>query len=552
MMDGMAETQPNTIAELLAATVARVGDRQALGTVVEGQLSWRTWSEVIDDVRRFAERLQQEGIGSGDRVAQWAPNSYEWIVVDLALLLLGAVHVPLHASLAESQVAELLELAEPKLLIVGDDPRLEGCFAGEPGRVLGYSELNVSREKPSPQQTMNMASLEGKGNVVDGHGDLEIGTVAGQLATLLFTSGTTGQPRGVMLSHENLVSNAIAVSEAVGSDANETRVCFLPLSHIYARTCDLYSWLYRGSKLVLAESRDTIVRDCQLAKPTVINGVPYFYQKIAQQLGDAQPGALRKLFGGELKRCFCGGAAIAPEVEQAFERQGLPILSGYGLTEASPVISATGHDDYRPGTVGRPMANLQVKLSSAGEILVRGPSVMQGYWNDPAATDEALVDGWLHTGDLGVFDEAGHLRIVGRQKELIVLSTGKNVVPSRVEQHLAGSTLIEHVCVVGDGQKCLGALIVPNPEALRSEIKRLRLWVWSRRRAVSHPKVCELYRNELDRLLAPLSSEEQVGCFHVLDRNFAIERGELTAKLSLRREAIATNFGREIEQMYAR
>ena len=466
---------------------------------------------------------------------QWGQNDFGWIVTDLATSLLGAVHVPLHASLSETNAAEQIELSGAKVLVrlhlgspqIKNHKLTEVVYFQRSGLPFSFPPISWS----DAEQTCVTAS---------------------QLATLLFTSGTTGQPRGVMLTHENLVSNAIAVSEAVSSDANETRLCFLPLSHIYARTCDLYSWLYRGSKLVLAESRDTIVRDCQLAKPTVINGVPYFYQKIAQQLGDAPAGTLKKLFGGELNRCFCGGAAVAPEVERLFEQQGLPILSGYGLTESSPVIAATRHDDYRPGTVGRPLANLNVKLSDEREILVRGPSVMRGYWNDQQATDQAIVDGWLHTGDLGEFDDAGHLRITGRKKEIIVLSTGKNISPARVEQLLSGSPMIEHACVVGDGRKCLAALIVPNPDAIRAEIRRQRLWVWSKRRAVSHPRVRAVYREEIDRLLASASAEEQVGRFAILPRNFSIEDGELTAKLSLRRETIARRFAKEIDRMYAR
>ncbi len=527
----MAKNVPTTIPQLLAATVARVGNQRALGTISGGELSWRTWAEIDLEVRRFAATLRQANIGTGDRVAQLAPNSFEWIVTDLALLSLGAVHVPLHVSLAKPQIAELLGLAEAKMLIV-DVYRSHAELLQEEDSVtvLSHAELAASKDGPPLEEYVQPS----------------------QLATLLFTSGTTGQPRGVMLSHENLTSNAIATTLAVGATDNETRLCFLPLSHIYARTCELVSWLTRGSLLVLAESRDTIVRDCQLAKPSVINAVPYFYQKIAQSLHDAEPGALQSLLGGTVQRCFCGGAAVAQGVEKLFERQGLPILSGYGLTEASPVVSATAHDDYQPGTVGKPLANLEVRLSDSGEILVRGPSVMLGYWNDQAATDAALAEGWLHTGDLGEFDLSGHLRIVGRQKELIVLSTGKNVAPSRVEQHLAGSPLVEHVCVVGEGRKCLGALIVPNPKRLRQEIRQQRLWVWSRRRAVTHPRVRELFRREIDRMLAGASAEEQVGPFVILDRNFLVERGELTTKLSLCRKPIAMNFAREIERMYAR
>jgi long-chain acyl-CoA synthetase len=425
---------------------------------------------------------------------------------------------------------ELLVMADAKLLIVAD----ESTKLPSEIRTATHKELLSGADLRT-----SMLAATVKPN---------------DLATILFTSGTTGHPRGVMLSHGNLASNAIATVEAVSSPYEELRLCFLPLSHIYARTCDLYTWIYRGSRIVLAESRDTIIRDCQLVKPTVINGVPYFYQKVAQSLHAVgkpkQPKALLKLLGGELKLCFCGGAAVAPEVEKLFAEQGLPLLSGYGLTEASPVISATRKENYAPGTVGRPLRDVEVRLATDGEIQVRGPNVMLGYWRDEAATKEAIVDGWLHTGDLGEFDNEGNLRIVGRRKEIFALSTGKKVCPVSVERRLSGSPYIETVCVVGDGRSYLAALIVPNPQALERFIKDNGLWVWSKHRAVSHPKVRELFRSEIDRLLDGLAKEEHVGPFIILTRNFSLEAGEVTAKFSLRRDEIAANFAKEIRAMY--
>jgi len=529
--------EPLTIPDLLAGTVGRAGDHRALGIIQQGQLSWKTWTEIGADVLKVARAFSTSGVVPGDRVAQFAPNSYAWIVTDLAILTLGAVHVPLHASLGSDQVAEQLVRSGAKLVVVDS-----------PGRIAPDADL--------PAECW-ICPHEGLFSTVS-ECELPPSPSPDALATILFTSGTTGQPRGVMLSHGNLTSNAIAVTEAVASPIDETRLGFLPLSHIYARTCDLYSWIYRGSRLVLAESRETIIRDCQLAKPNVLNGVPYFYQKVAQQLhaaGKADvPDVLRELLGGELQQCFCGGAAMPPEIESLFEAQGLPLLSGYGLTETSPVVSATRKEDYRPGIVGRPLEVVEVRLSDEpgreGEILVRGPNVMQGYWQDEGATREVLRDGWLATGDLGEFDEVGNLRIIGRLKEIIVLATGKNVSPMAVEGRIAGSPLVESVCVVGEGRNQLGALIVPNPDALRAKIKELRLWVWSRHRAVTHRRILALYREEIDRLLTPASREEQIGPFVILDRGFSLEGDEVTAKFSLRRQVIEHNFSQMIETMY--
>ncbi len=556
----MSPDDRTTIPQLLATTVARVGDQSALGVIRDGQLFWRTWAQVDADVRRLAEALSRAAVRPGDRVAQFAENRYEWIVTDLAILSLGAVHVPLHSALSVDQIAAQLADSGAMLLFVSSAAPSALTRRIDPSvRIILHDPPVAEGLRPAgPRRAGKLAAIEN----LDAFEKPEIRNPKSEitspqpddLATLLYTSGTTDQPRGVMLSHRNLVTNAIATTLAVGGSDDETRLCFLPLSHVYARTCDLYSWLYRGTRLVLAESRETIVRDCQIAQPTVLNGVPYFYQKIAQQLQAAgetgKQGAIRNLLGGNLKRCFCGGAAVAPEVEALFAEQGLPLLSGYGLTEASPVVSATSLENYRPGTVGQPLANLEVRLAADGEIMVRGPSVMLGYWQDTAATDAAIVDSWLHTGDLGELEAEGNLRIVGRKKELIVLSTGKNVSPVRVEQLLAGSPLVEYACVVGEGRPCLAALIVPNPDALRAEIRRRRLRVWSKRRAVSHPAIRALYRAEIDRLLQAASREEQVGPFTLLPRGFSIERDELTPKLSLRRRQIEANFASLIARMY--
>lgn len=359
------------------------------------------------------------------------------------------------------------------------------------------------------------------------------------------TAGTSAAPRRVMLSHANLASNAIALSEASGGDGDELRLSFLPMSHLYARTCDLYTWIVRGSRLVLAESPKTVFRDAKLVRPTVINGVPYFFQK-AIDLTEQNGESLRSLLGGEIKRCYCGGAPLAPEVERRFFDEGVSLYTGYGLTEASPVVTVNTPDAHKLGTVGKPLPGVTVRIAEDGEVLVQGPNVMLGYLDDPEATAEALRDGWLHTGDLGELDDEGFLTITGRKKELIALSTGKKVAPSRVEALLCASPWIEQACVLGEGAKGLRALIVPNRDRLRAEVKRRRLWVWSKRSALRHPAIRELYRQEIAERLAGAAPEERPHGFTLIGRGFDQERGEMTAKLSLRREAIAENFAREL------
>jgi long-chain acyl-CoA synthetase len=282
--------------------------------------------------------------------------------------------------------------------------------------------------------------------------------------------------------------------------------------------------------------------------------VPYFYQKLKDKLEAAgtadQPGALAEQLGGNIQTCFCGGAALAAPVAEFFDRQGVRLLAGYGLTESSPVIAAQRPDNRRRGTVGPPIDDVEVRIADDGEILTRGPHVMLGYWQDEAATRDAIRDGWLHTGDLGAIDAEGNVVIRGRKKEIIVLSTGKNVAPAMVEGLLTSSPLIEQAIVVGDDRKYVAALLVPNPDALRAEIIKRQIPVVTPQQALAHPRVHEIYHGEIKRVLAPIAEYERVQRFELLDRGFSIEKGELTAKLSLRRDIIAKHFQNEIERLF--
>jgi long-chain acyl-CoA synthetase len=342
-----------------------------------------------------------------------------------------------------------------------------------------------------------------------------------------------------MLSQRNLATNAAAAANAYGAGADQTRLCILPLSHIYARTCDLYTWVYDGARLVLGESRDTLARDCQLVQPTALNAVPFLYQRIAEKImasGAAdQSAALRHFFGGRMEHLTSGGAPLAPNVEQWYSEQGLPVLQGYGLTEAAPVISFSTFSANRFGAVGQPMPGLEVRIANDGEVLCRGPNVMLGYWHDEPATAEAIRDGWLHTGDLGELDADNFLYIRGRKKELIVLSTGKKVLPTRVENLLTASPLIEQAAVFGDGLCGQVALIVPSSACASAE-------------KASAPDR-EQYAAEINRCLESAAHEEQVHHFVLLDRPFSIERGEMTPKLSLCRKTIEANFAAELGSM---
>jgi long-chain acyl-CoA synthetase len=305
--------------------------------------------------------------------------------------------------------------------------------------------------------------------------------------------------------------------------------------------------------LALAESRETVLEDCAAIGPTVINGVPYFFQQVRRlllQQGRADdPAALRDLLGGRICCCNSGGAPLPDCLYDFYRQRGVPLLQGYGLTEASPVVATSSPQQPLRGSVGQPLPGTDVRIASDGEILTRGPHVMLGYWQDPPATQQVLRDGWLHTGDLGRLDQEGFLWITGRKKELIVLSVGKNVAPAQLESLLTSDPLIEQAMVVGDGRSYLTALIVPHHERLDEELSSqpgddadgLRL---------QDRQVQQLFQQRIEKCLSCLSHHEQVRRFTLLGRSFTVDRGELTPKLSLRRSVIQQHFAEEIEAMY--
>jgi long-chain acyl-CoA synthetase len=524
-MGGMRHELSETIPAFLAATVAARGREPALGYIRAGQLHWRTWHEVADQAQFLAGIIHAAGIEPGDRVAHVSENRYEWIITDLAMHLAGAVHVPVHVTLAAEQIAEQIVDCGARLVLASTD-ELFAKFA----KLIGSNVRALIHEK--------------WGATVTAHGNQPPVPrphfpAPNDLATILYTSGTTGRPRGVMLSQRNLASNAAAAANAHGTGHVQTRLCVLPLSHIYARTCDLYTWVYDGARLVLGESRDTLARDCQLVHPTALNAVPFLYQRIAEKImasGAAdESAALRHFFGGRMERLTSGGAPLAPNVEAWYADQGLPVLQGYGLTEAAPVISVSTFSAKRFGSVGKPLPGMEVRIAADGEVLLRGPNVMLSYWHDEPATAEAIRDDWLQTGDLGELDGDNFLFIRGRKKELIVLSTGKKVLPTRVENLLTASPMIGQAAVFGDGQCGLAALIVPAAVCGLAD----------KADAPDYESIAA----EIKRCLQSAAHEEQVHRFKLLDRPFSIERGEMTPKLSLCRKTIEANFAAEIESM---
>ncbi len=518
-----------------------------------------TWNQFADEVACTAALLRRLGVQPGDHVAMYSENRYEWLVVDLAIQLVPAVHVPIHAPLSGAQAAYQVSHSGAQVLFVSGQElfnRLSFCRheLSDELTIISFDTCAAANDLERPPRMADI--VEPAHAQVDMKTAMDAGRqlTAGSLATILYTSGTTGEPKGVQLTQGNLASNVVAVTQAIPFEDRGVRLTFLPLSHVFARLCDMYVWIFsKLTELAIAESRDTVLRDCADMKPRWINGVPYFFDRCHRYLEsqelDQQPGTVRQLFGGNIEFCCSGGAALPDHLFDFYLQQDVPVLQGYGLTETSPVITFSSPDNYRRGSVGVALSGVDVKIAEDGEILTRGPHVMPGYYRDEAATRDAIRDEWLYTGDLGKMDDDGYLYITGRKKEIIVTAGGKNIAPVMLESLLTEEPLFQQCMVVGEGQKYLTALIVLDRELLTERLATVGA-EYEQADLLRCPATIHLVQQCIERQLVNVSRYEHVQKFVLLDRPFSIEAGEMTPKLSLRRAVISERFRDEIDAMY--
>ena len=459
----------DTLPALLRLQAGLLGPRVALRYKTQGQYHDLRWADYREQVLAGAAALVQHGIQAGARVGILSENRVEWLVADVAILAAGAVNVPLHAPLSAKQIQFQLDDAEVGWVFVSTLAQFEKIrqIRAQLPRLQGVVRFdNVA----TPQALTWRGFLQhGRSAAATLHEELhrrEAALKPDDLATIIYTSGTTGNPKGVMLTQNNLLSNALAFSHVSPYGAEAVFFNWLPFSHIYARTVDIYVTLVMGATLCLAESADTVAANLAETQPTNMSGVPRFYEKVLATVRDDDPAILgkrlRAIFGARIDWLGSGGAPLPVAIAQAYEKAGLLLLQGYGLSESSPVISFNRKAAYKIDSVGRPIPGVEIRIAGDGEVLTRGPHVMKGYWKNPQATAESLVDGWLHTGDLGRLDEDGFLSITGRKKELLVLSNGKKVVPPVIEGILLADPCIDQVVVCGEGRNFLSALVVPH------------------------------------------------------------------------------------------
>jgi long-chain acyl-CoA synthetase len=537
----------STLPALFRRQAERLAPCVALRYKRDGLFHNVTWQAYHEQVTACAAALVRAGIAPGERVATLSENRFEWLVVDLATLYIGATTVPLHASLSSRQVQYQLANAGVRWIFVSNREEYDKIaqVRGELPELTGVVTFDEGWQGFLQQ-----------GRAARAHGQAEIqrrlGSLTGEsLATIMYTSGTTGQPKGVMLTHTNLLSNAQALYEASPCAPDAVILNWLPFSHIYARTVDVYSTLAAGVTLALADAPETALLNLAETQPTHMSGVPRFYEKVLSAVQGGEPAQalrrLRGLFGTRLNWLSSGGAPLSLSVAQAYQAAGLLLLQGYGLTETSPVIAFNRKGHHKLGSVGQPVPGVEVRIAADGEVLTRGPHVMKGYWKEPEATAAVIQDGWLHTGDLGRLDEEGFLFITGRKKDLLVLSNGKKVVPTHIEGLLQADPCIDQVIVCGEGRNYLTALLVPAWPQVR---QALALDSEPAEQLAREPRIMEFLTKRVHQALADVSSWEQVRRFIIVPQPFSVAADEMTASLKLRRAVIVEHHRSELEHVY--
>ncbi len=549
---------------------------------------------VVDTANRLSIGLLKLGLVKNDKVAIISPNRPEWNFADLAIQQIGCIGVPMYPTITVEDYKYIFHHAEVKAVFVADRDLYNKVKIATEGMEL-YAIYSFDKVEGVAHWT-ELEQL-GKGEDVKQLDSHKAAVRETDLLTLIYTSGTTGRPKGVMLTHRNIVSNTIAtcVSFTHVESGKDRALSFLPLCHIYERT-GTYVDMYMGLGIYYAESMETIAANLQEIKPHTFNTVPRLLEKVYDKIvgkGMELTGIKRKLFfwalelglryephkdfggwydfqlklankiifskwrealGGNIKSIQSGAAALQPRLARVFWAAGIPISEGYGMTEASPVITSAQIDPklMRVGTVGSALSGVEIKIAEDGEILCKGPNVMVGYYKEPEMTAETLKDGWLHTGDVGELLEGKYLRITDRKKEMFKTSGGKYIAPQVLENKFKESMLIEQIMVVGENRNFPSALVVPFFDGLKEWCKLHNLNYTNDAEMVRHPKVVEKIGTEIDRYNQGFGQWEQVKKFQILPASWGIDSGELTPTLKLKRRVINTKYQNLIEQMYTR
>jgi len=592
---------PGTLTQLFFDAVAKFDRPDALQVKSGGTYKPISHREIASRVRHAARGLLASGVSRGDRVGILSENRPEWAIADFACLTAGCTDVPIYPTLPADQIAYILKDAGASAIFVSTRDhaeKIKQIRARVPTlkSVIAFDEVGALAD-------MTLTTLEKRGaegetaETTRGYRDEALKVKPDDLATLIYTSGTTGEPKGVMLSHDNIHSNVKAAMEAVPFSGTDVCLSFLPLAHIFERMAGHYMMFATGTSIAYAESIDAVPVNMQEVRPTLVLSVPRLYEKmyariletaltggflrkkiffwargvadrwaaeklagreptgvLARQYGIAQKlvfSKVRARTGGRLRFFVSGGAPLSPDINKFFFAAGLPILEGYGLTETSPVIAVNTPSNFCIGTVGKPIAGVEIRIAADGEILTRGPSVMKGYYNKPDATRDAIdADGWLHTGDIGELRD-DFLAITDRKKDIIVTAGGKNIAPQPLENKVKTNKYVAQAVMIGDKRKFPSILIVPNFDQLEKWAAKRNIAWTDRTQLLRMPTVQAKIEKEVNEELvgaAPFEVPKKVG---LVETDFSIERGELTPTLKVKRRTIDKNYKALIDSLYA-
>jgi long-chain acyl-CoA synthetase len=555
--------------------------------------------EFLRRVAGLSTAFVELGVKPGDRVGLFSANRPEWHTADFAITGAGGVTVPVYFHESPDRMTYILKHCGAKVVFVAGGEQLQKLLAVRKELPELEQIIVADADSEVPTECLRYETLVAGASAADiaSYRLRASQVLTGQLASLIYTSGTTGEPKGVMLTHSNFCSNVTDLGDDFRLDPrNDVALSFLPLAHVYGRTLD-YIYLFQGAALAYVESIDAVAQALLEVRPTVTAAVPRFFEKIYARLveqGSRNTGLKRKIFdwamkvaqratpwrttgvharfalklqwkladrlvykkirlgtGGCLRIISSGGAPLSKALAEFFWTVGIPIYQGYGLTETSPIVSSN-YPQNRVGSSGKPIANVQIRIAEDGEILVKGPCVMQGYYKNPEATAEVLShDGWFRTGDIGYLDRDSYLYITDRKKDLLKTAAGKFVAPQPIENALKTSPYILNAMVVGDKRKFIVALIVPNPVTVSAKLAEQGIKFASNQEMAAHPAVHALIDAEVKRLTVHLAQYESIKRFALLPEDFTFDNGSLTFTLKLKRRVVERQYSAVIESLYA-
>ncbi|NTW75245.1 MAG: long-chain fatty acid--CoA ligase [Chlorobiaceae bacterium] len=598
---GLINPEFQTLPELFSSVFSHFrgqSDKSPIARKINGTYQSISYDSLEEDYRHLAAYLKTHGIEKDDRVAILSENRPGWYLADMAILSLGAIDVPLYPSLPPNQIEYILKNSGAKGVIVSNMLQL--------GKILSIWQnlddltlvivMNKLEEPIEDVIDLTRAKTEGtqllqeKPWLLDG-----IKTDPDDIATIIYTSGTTGLPKGVMLTHKNICENVKSCSSVIRIDESDNCLSFLPLSHAYERTGGYYLMFACGAQIFLCESVETISLNISESRPTLIFTVPRLFdrmktsilktatseggvkqkiffwairtgEKYHKQLEEGKVSKLvgiqheladklvyskiRKKFGGQLRYFVSGGAALPLKIGEFFQSLEITILEGFGLTETSPVTHINRPEKVKFGTVGPAVKNVQVRIAEDGEILLKGPNIMKGYWKDEAATADVIRDGWFYSGDIGEIDADGYLKITDRKKHIIVTSGGKNIAPLPIENLILDSPFVDQAMIVGEKRPFLIALIVPDFAKLTEYAAEHNIQANSNRKLIDNKEIVQIYEKLLRSLSRQLATHEKVRKFLLVDEPFTLENELMTPTLKMKRKEIIKKYSPEIDNLY--